>query len=67
MIKLVISRQYSHLQWLEGLERPVYQEAPWITQYVASLVKSRKDLSNGYICGHIRRGDFKASCSAYGM
>ena len=61
-----MDNKFSKLQWLENLEAPIYKEAPWISKFVKQVIDTRMDLSEGYICGHIRRGDFKASCSAYG-
>ena len=57
--------KYPDKKWHDALEHATFQEAEWIHSFSETIVAEDEDLSNGYICAHIRRGDFKESCDAY--
>lgn len=57
--------KYDAKKWHAALEHATFQEAEWIHGFSEAIVAEDEDLSNGFICAHIRRGDFKESCDAY--
>ena len=57
--------KYDDKKWHDALEHATFQEADWIRSFSETIVSEDEDLSGGYICGHIRRGDFKEACDAY--
>ena len=57
--------KYTDRKWHEALEHATYQEAEWIHGFADAIVAEDRDLSQGFMCAHIRRGDFKESCDSY--
>lgn len=54
--------------WHGDIEQYVYQEAKWISAQVEKIIMDQKNkLQNGFMCVHVRRGDFFEACARYSV
>ena len=51
--------------WHSNIERLVYRESGWISNYVDTIINANSNLQNGFMCAHVRRGNFKKACRLY--
>ena len=59
------AKDFEFKVWHSNIEKFVYQESPWINKYVDTILSSNPNLQNGFMCAHVRRGNFKKACKLY--
>ena len=53
--------------WHSKVEELVYQESKWITEFVRKITDTHHVLKDGFMCAHVRRGNFKKACERYDL
>lgn len=51
--------------WHSAVEQLVYQESKWIAEFVRKITETHAILKDGFMCAHVRRGNFKRACERY--
>ena len=59
------AKEFEFKVWHSNIEKYVYQESPWISKYIDTIINSNPNLQNGFMCAHVRRGNFKKACRLY--
>ena len=59
------AKEFEFKVWHSNIEKYVYQESAWITKYIETIINANPTLQNGFMCAHVRRGNFKKACRLY--
>ena len=59
------AKDFAFKVWHSEIESYVYQESEWISRLLETIIQGNEALQNGFMCAHVRRGNFKKACHMY--